>query len=283
MDDGNDREDYQRLILNLELVGERFEKNIKAFNELSEEEQEEISRVGHTIRQAISARLMDDERRELRAAFRDALMSAQSSLNSQSAEEEADLFVRSLDDIAEYAFEMHARQSEEQERRRDKVESMVKAATRLAGVMKSLDDASLGHLLASAVDEIGAGLGEEWIAERGLPGNSVAWMFLADELKCEVDRLAPLLVAGLTRGAETLPRISLDSKRPEFMVAAWLEDWFGRSRIPFSTTDTGLAGRAFHAVMQMAGVEKEKAGYWLAKARDSDQSWSNFLARRSGE
>lgn len=74
---------------------------------------------------------------------------------------------------------------------------------------------------------------------------------------------------GLRSSIRTLPPLDTDLYSPAYTVAETIESLLSQLWIEISTSDTGLAGTAFAATMELAGFKTPRAGYWLKKAKDA--------------
>jgi len=268
--------DLEKLLFNLELMGDQLRNKKASFDALSDSEQDEICRRSHEFRRAVISQFQDFDKNEIKNAYCQALLKENPSRTSP--QDEAELFISSLEDWGVYATEIRFREREAQERRKEKSDSFLKSVARLLETMNAMDDASLGFLLSAGFEQLESERPDESIPI-AIKGNRVAFMAFANELKSQHLNILVTMHSGMAAALKNLPRIDKDSDSPEFVTAAAIEDYLGRSGIPFSTTDTGLAGKAFYAVMTMAGIERDKAWYWLDKARKHENSWFNFAAK----
>ncbi|MBS1191495.1 MAG: hypothetical protein H6R10_3287 [Rhodocyclaceae bacterium] len=191
---------------------------------------------------------------------------------------EAMVFVRYLEGMASFVAMVSAEERVKQEARRERAESLLNGLSKIIDAMQSLDDAALGFLLAGGFEQI-----EKDFPDTRLPSpmrdNTFALMVLARDMKKTCAGELASMHLGMTNGLLNLPITDADFARPQFMVAHKLEDYLGRLNIKFTTTETGLAGISFHAVMELAGIECNKAGYWLTKAAKHEKSWASFIAK----
>lgn len=74
---------------------------------------------------------------------------------------------------------------------------------------------------------------------------------------------------GFRASISALPPISTDLYSPEYRVAETIVWKLNGLYIEASTSDTGLAGTAFAATLELAGLHAPRAGYWLRKAKDA--------------
>lgn len=268
--------DYEKLIFNFGLMVDHVRRNVEAYDALPENEKEEISKVNDSINQAIKSRLSDESTQDIRNSFIKELN--KHSKGEIDAETEADIFIRMLSNWAEYAVITHVNTRQEQERRRELANSLSLAFSKVLDTAVQLDDAALGHLLASGFEQIAKDFTKETIPPE-MENNAFSFLLLADQLRNQYFPQMKSFCAGMYVAVNTLPRISPDSSTPQFVIAASLEEYLGRLGIPTTTTETGLAGKSLHTVMAMAGIEISKAGYWLEKAKKSPNSWTAFADR----
>jgi len=101
---------------------------------------------------------------------------------------------------------------------------------------------------------------------------------LAYDLQTIYARNLAAFSLGVRLGLDGAPAMDKGGYSAPFQVARWLEDYLGRIGL-FSTSDTGLAGVAFSAVLELSGAGASRANYWLRKAKESEGSWSAFVER----
>lgn len=272
----SDRDDYERLMLNLELMDEHLKKNVAYFKSLSEAEQDEQVNLRHAIEREIASRFSEESRHDIHNTYLQALKKA--APDHFDAESEADLFIGMLEIWGVYAFEECCRERQAHERRKEVATSFALSFSKMLDTASGLDDAALGYLLSSGFEQMAKDFSDETIPI-ALKGNAIAFMALANELKTTHSAKLNSFSAGIYTSLKDLPQIDRNSSSPEFSAAAALEDYLSKRNIAFSTTETGLAGKSFHSIMAMAGIEIGKAGYWLDKARKHENSWANFLSR----
>lgn len=273
----SESDDYERLVLNLEIMGNMLKANVDNFNALTEAEQNERRQASHAIDRAIASRFSDADRLDISRAYCEALRKS-ANPGTPDVESESEIFVRMLESWGRYAIDVICMARQAQERRKEMANSFVLAFSKMLDTANALDDAALGYLLSSGFEQVAEKYPSETIP-KAMKNNSIAFMALANDLKTTYSDWVRSFSAGMAMSLKALPHIDRDSSSPEFVVAAALEDYLGRRSMPFSTTETGLAGKSLHAVMRMAGIELGKAGYWLDKAKRHTNSWASFAAR----
>lgn len=196
------------------------------------------------------------------------------SADTEASLHEAGVFVECLEGFAEPFPEM-----QQQDRRREQLEAFANALDRLVDAALALDDPALGYAVHSGMEELvscGEYSDDDRAAVKGAAGFPAICMAYDVQhfYKNDISRFC----LGVRRAVKTLP--SLDKNySDEFQTAKFIEDYLGRRGIQFTTSDTGLAGESFLATMALCGKEKTRAGYWLKKAVDHEDSWKNFTDR----
>ncbi len=223
------------------------------------------------------ARTCFDEttRSRLVAAFVDACRT-KSNCDGDDAKDCAEVFVASLAGFADYP----CNDPEKQEQRREKVEALANRLDKLAETIFEIDDAALGYAIYSGMKEVADSddcTDEDRAAVEAIGG----WLFTMKAYELQRLHRADIsrFCLGVRKAIKTLPSLDKNFYADEFQVAKFIEDYLGRLGIPCSTSDTGLAGQCFLATMALCGKEKGRAGYWLKKAVDHEDSWNNFAKR----
>lgn len=192
---------------------------------------------------------------------------------------EAESFVSCLERMAAIPYSP----LENQKKRKEKIEAFSNALFDLIEYGLKADDSSIAYV-------IGCGLTEAYAQSEcsDLDRSEVAWFNSGciQEMVYDLQhKYKPMLSAfelGVRKSIKDLPALD-KSYINEHKTAAWIEDYLGRMNIPFSTSDTGLAGTAFLATMELMGNDVQRAQYWLKKAKDGD-SWVSFIKRmRDGQ
>lgn len=223
----------------------------------------------------VRKRFDDVTRSELVAAFVEAYR-AKGNCDMDDAENCAEVFVASLGWFADYP----CKDPEKQEQRREKVEAFANRLDRLIEAAFALDDPALGYTLHSGLTELvsrGDFDDEDRASVEAVGGwRAVLGAYdIQHRYRADISRFC----LGVRKAIKALPPLDKNFYVDEFQVAKFIEDYLGRLGIPCTTSDTGLAGRCFLATMALCGKEKSRAGYWLKKAVDHEDSWSNFVKR----
>ena len=225
-------------------------------------------------------RFSSEIRNLLASNFSDAYLKANPNATKSAGDYEAEIYVRGLEGLVEVTAEAKPRTPEKEQRRKERIEAFANALDRLIDTALDMDDPALGFAiwrgLAEAVKhdtslDIGA-TPEEVEKMKGLKSTLLAY-----ELQTMHARDLQQFALGVRRAIKELP----PKEEPSFseMTAKWIEDYLGRIEIPFSTSDTGLAGASFLAVMELAGIPMDRATYWLGKAAKNPDSWQHFIER----
>ncbi|MCC6611169.1 MAG: hypothetical protein IT515_16045 [Burkholderiales bacterium] len=207
----------------------------------------------------------DRTRRELESSFRDSLLKARPDFDPEGAEEEAEIFVGGLERIA--GLEEFRGEREPQQRRRENLEAFANALDRAIEAGLRMDDHSLGYALERGLDEIKAREGAD----------SLRIQLIAYDLKAFHAGDLRNFALGVRKAIRDLPALDPTTYSSGEQTARWIEDYLARLGIPVSQTDTGLAGKAFHAVMELAGKPQTTAKNWLRKTQKQPDSFVNFL------
>ena len=248
----------------------------------------------------------------------DALIAAHPSVCRDHAGDEADIFVGCLEELAATLTVGAGAVSEQ--RRKEKLKAFVNAAESLLDAMSGVDDLALGNALFCGLQEVAclcpedgpmtvafAGLLETGLATgvyapsyraimsgREMAGladttarvvnslNSYHMQCLSYDLQKLYAKHLGAFALGLRKSLDSVPPMDKGSYSPPHQVATWLEDYLGRLQIEVTTSDTGLAGSAFIATLDLAGITPPSAGYWLRKAKADPESWAAFVLRMRG-
>lgn len=218
-------------------------------------------------------------REELRGLFVSALRKTHPKCRDEDADREAMVFVGCLEGISEYPGLVRQISAQEAEqRRKERVEAFANALDKLIDAGLGMDDTALGYAIWRGMSEVlkADDFDDEDRSHherlKGFPSTLEAYEIQHDYAK----RLRDFAL-GVRKAIKEMP--SLDKESFEEKTAIFIEDYLGRVRIPFSTSDTGLAGKAFLAVMELAGKQMDRATYWLGKASKSERSWKRFIER----
>jgi len=197
-----------------------------------------------------------------------------------SADREGDLFVRCLEGIAENS--QYSVTRETQKRRRERVEAVANALDALIDYIGAVDDAALGYALWNGLNKASENEAIFSNADRsdvqmmeGMPSVLLAYRLQqgreAEALRSFAD--------GVRGSIKTLP--PLDKRQHDFIdqLAKFIEDYLARRNIQVTTSDTGLAGSALIATVELAELHAPRAGYRMKMANDSPDSWKNFVLK----
>jgi hypothetical protein len=189
-------------------------------------------------------------------------------------ESEAEIFIGCLEFIANNPYS----KSDPQKKRREKIEAFANAVDRLIDAGLAADESSLGYAVWRGFTEAyslsGCSESDRQVVARyeGMPSTSLIY-----DLQHRHKEMFSAFALGVRKAIGDLP--SLDKEySDEQKTAEWIEEYLGRHKIKFSTSDTGLAGQSFLATMDLMGKNIKRAGYWLKIAKNGD-SWVKFIER----
>jgi len=267
-----------KLIFNSGLLLDHLQKKKESFDALPDEEKAKLDQINYQIEKIVAERFTEHERREIANKFVRALRKSNQQLSEETLQSEAGIFVETVETWGEWAVDITVQERRKQDARKEAANSFLNAVSKAIDTMATLDDAGLGYLLSAGFEQVEADLPGETIPNE-MKGNPFAFMMLATDIKTKYSNWLGSFHAGMASAVRELPVLSKDLASPQYVIAAAIEDYLGRRGVAFTTTETGLAGTVLHAVMNMANIEQTKAGYWLEKARNHENSWMNFTAR----
>lgn len=217
----------------------------------------------------------DTTRQRLMTKYRAAYLEARPD-GLRDVDDDAEVFVNCLERMAEDT----ARQPDKEKRRKERVEAFANALDRLVDTALAMDDPALGFtiwrgLLQTAKDAANPDSARDTAEVEAIAGYQS--ILNAYALQTQHANLFKTFAMGARLAIKELP--PLDKKSFEEQTAGWIEDYLGRREIKFTTSDTGLAGESFLAVMELAEVPIDRASYWLGKAAQNPESWLNVIER----
>lgn len=109
--------------------------------------------------------------------------------------------------------------------------------------------------------------------------NNIHVQFLAYDMQNFYVQHLRAFTLGIRKSLKNMPAMDKDGYSFEFQTARFIEDYLARRQIDVTTSDTGLAGSAFIAIMELAGHKAPRAGYWIKKAKEHPESWTSFIKR----
>ncbi|MEQ6331030.1 hypothetical protein VLF92_22245 [Pseudomonas chengduensis] len=237
----------------------------------------------------------------------------------EAAEYEGDVFLGCLESIASTLTQGGEATSEQ--RRKEKLRAVVNATDNLLDAVSKVDDLALGGALFSGLQEVaehvesGGAMTEAFasLLETGLATGVYAPSYRAimygRRMSGQEGESAPLVsnlssyhmqciaydlqklyakhlrafALGLRKSLADVRPMDKGGYSPPYQVAKWLEDHLGRLQIEITTSETGLAGSAFTATLELAGITPPAAGYWLRKAKSDPEAWGAFVKRMQGD
>lgn len=256
---------------------------------------------------------------DLRQKFITAFSDACPSVVYEVAEEEADIFLGCLQGLA--ATLTLGGEATSEQRRKERLRAVVNATDNLLDAVSKVDDLALGGALFCGLQEV-AGEMEKIgpvaeafgaMLETGLATGAYAPSYRAimfgRQMADQQSESAPIVsnlssyhmqciaydlqnlyakhlrafALGLRKSLADVQPMNKGSYSPPYQVAKWLEDYLGRLQIEITTSETGLAGSALIATLELAGINHPAAGYWLRKAKSDPEAWGAFVKRMQGD
>jgi hypothetical protein len=225
-------------------------------------------------------RLEFDEhtRVRLHAAFRKEYLRSRARISTADfrnrADSEAKVFVRCLERLAQAR---HVYENvQDQKKRRELTEAFANSLDRCIDSALNMDDPSLGYALWRGFEEMVKHpdfSDDDRQAVASSKGYQAA--MYAYELQHFYRSHLARFVSGVRCAIRELPPLDISSF--EKSTARWIEKYLEGQWIPFSTSDTGLAGEAFLAVMQLAGAKDTGAKYRLSEAAKDQNSYKAWI------
>lgn len=157
---------------------------------------------------------------------------------------------------------------EKQQRRREQLEAFANALDKVVDAALMMDDPALAHAIWCGFNEMTKLPRftdvdrEEVRAMKGWP--AIKFAYQLQKIDSDLFRSFAL---GVRKSIKDLPRLDDSVYSFEYMTAWGIIDYLDRFGVVASTSDTGFAGKAFLAVMDLAGVTVSSAKYWLEKAK----------------
>lgn len=222
-------------------------------------------------------RFDDRTRNELMALFEKEYKNVWQQCRDDDAAREAWVFVACLEGLTKYSLQP---KPENEQRRKERVEAFANALDKLIDAGLAMDDPALGYVIWRGISEVLKA--NDFAAEdRSNHEQMKGWTYISEAYEIQNNYATHLrdFALGVRQAIKELPELDKGSYSFEAQTARFIEDYLGRTGIQFSTSDTGLAGKAFLAVMELAGTQKGRATYWLGKATKSEDSWKRFLER----
>lgn len=186
---------------------------------------------------------------------------------------EAELFVRGLESKAKFKW----RPLEQNKRRREKIETVARALVKLIDAVQAADDSSLSYAVGCGLTEVYA-LGNYSDRDREEVASFIKkyrFQEMIYDLQHRYKQELAAFALGVSKSSYEIPALDKNHTN-EFKTAVWIEEFLERRDVPFTTSDTGLAGLAFLETMQLMNIQIERAQYWLQKAKDGD-SWKKYI------
>jgi hypothetical protein len=146
--------------------------------------------------------------------------------------------------------------------------------------IKKIDDAALGYALWCGFEQM-AKLGNE---ENPLAAGMAA-CFEAEILRETYIKDLEAFQLGVQKAAKNLPLHSLNtsgddcewySMPTELSTATAIEKLFIDNGLDFTLSESGFSAACLRAVFALGGLNIDRVSYWLKKAKNHKNSWSNF-------
>lgn len=224
-------------------------------------------------------RFEDVTRNRLISRFREAYLQVHP---EGDAELEAKIYVGSLERIVGIYSEVSPPPPVKEQRRKEPLEAFANALDRLIDAGFEMDDPSLGFALDCGRLQMAKDASNPYsardIAEIEAASGYQSILY-AYELQTKHARDLRQFALGVRLAINELPPLDKALYSFEEQVGKWIEDYLGRNGIIYSTSDTGVAGESFLAVMELAGVSVNRASYWLKKSAANADSWLSFKKR----
>lgn len=224
-------------------------------------------------------------RRDLAGRYEKEWRKAMKAVGSQFIDEDtqgaAEEYVSALEIYAEHARDLLADEPDGQKRRREKVEALANALDNVIQAALNLDEPALGFALWRGIKEMQAADLDTTQADREWLQRVEGWptLQLVHDLRRDGQPALQNFALGVRKAIGELPGLDRHTQSVGETIARQIEETLERSGIAFTTSATGLAGRSFHAVFDLAGAAETPADYQLRKAKDHPDSWRNFIQR----
>lgn len=211
-----------------------------------------------------------------RELYQAVLKALSETLPSDDIEAQAERFFKYLEGIATDYAQDGTDAAPRAQQRKEKLEAFANAFDKMLDAMSSVDRLALGHALMQGMKKAteqdapphlpdshayqklqaaqAGGLGDLIELRLGTDAQSTYRRYLSD------------FSLGIRQSANTLPDLDRTVCNDNFQIACWMLDLFDEMQLPFTTSDTGLAGKAFNATLSLAGRNPPRAGYWLRMA-----------------
>lgn len=221
-----------------------------------------------------------------RELYQAVLKALSETLPSDDIEAQAERFFKYFEGIANDYAQDGTDAAPRAQQRKEKLEAFANAFDKMLDAMSNVDRLALGHALmqgmrkateqdapphlpdSHAYQKLQAaqdgGLGELLELRLGTGAQGAYRRYLSD------------FSLGIRQSISTLPDLDRTVRNENFQIACWLLDLFGSMQLPFTTSDTGLAGKVFSATLTLAGRNPPRAGYWLRMAASNRDRMDRF-------
>lgn len=188
-------------------------------------------------------RFTDETRKKIIDRFVEELLEANDGFRDP--QDEAVIFVRCLEGMAEIPLSAPGKQKQ----RKERLEAFANALDRLLDTTFKADETSIAYAIWRGLQEV-CSLPEfsdedctELAKHEGMP-----IIAAAHRLQHHHKSALSAFALGVRKSIPDLPPLD-KCYSDELQTAKWIEEHLGRLNIPFSTSDTGLAGMSFLATM----------------------------------
>lgn len=159
-----------------------------------------------------------------------------------------------------------------QQKRRETIRSMGTALQRAIDIYIELDEGAKRYVFS----EVAAELAKAGGVDNPYPNNyQTGEMIYQEEIPVLFD--LQIIAKAIQGAAETIP--NSDDEPIELIIARTIEQLFFDYGVLFTTSETGYAAECLRATLDLAGIEKDRVDYWLAKAKKHPDSMTAFVSR----
>jgi len=180
---------------------------------------------------------------------------------------DADIFLRRLEGLASTHASSQASKSPSRQSRKEQLNALGKRLANLADDLDRLDSGAAGFWLHKLSERVEVRTADGRVFPATPEGLSPAHFAVA--LTREITPLMAKASTAAFAAAKTLPA---DDVKVDLDVALGIARLFFEHQFDYTTSETGFAALCLRAVFDLARSPKDRADYWLTKARDSDNS-----------
>ena len=211
-------------------------------------------------------------KQRIKALFVEKFKQKQPEASWRFLEEEAIIFLITLQDWGLSIPEFEQLNPPKQQKRRETIKSMGSALLRCVNQFAELDSGARGFVFFRGVEEISNTTGEP----NPFP-DDMRTSFLVHAHKDDAIKELRAFAKGVLKAADELPEKTEPSV--ELRMALWVERLFWEHGFEFTTSQTSFAAECLRAVLALGGIHKDRVDYWLTEARNHPESMAAFAAR----